>query len=87
MLNARLEKSDPYSTFKKRPLWATAVHQSITEATSSNANAFEEDPYVQAVFSIPTYSQLLDKSMDEISYGSLQIKLKDNVSPDKRLEI
>ena len=89
LLDAKLFNGDPYSTFRKRVLWTTSTHQDIDapSSTSFSANAFEQNPAVDAIFSIPSYCYLLDKSMDEISYSKLQIKLKDGLTTKQKVEI
>ena len=42
---------------------------------------------LSGIFSIPTYAHFYDRSIDQIDWGRLQIKLEDNVSKEKQEEI
>ena len=42
---------------------------------------------MSGIFSIPTYAYFYDRSIDQIDWGRLQIKLEDGVSKEKQEEI
>ena len=42
---------------------------------------------LSGIFSIPSYAYFYDRSIDQIDWGRLQIKLEDGVSKEKQEEI
>ena len=49
-----------------------------------STNSFEENPNVKGIFSIPIYCKMMDENMQDINYDSLKIKLKNDISPEKK---